>query len=172
MNRRLLDVKLRPSPSGLRRRSSHSGNSPGARKRRYSFAMALSRLRLRVSHARFCVLFPLSLYVVCNAINIDRLAKWFRTGENLDFLALSAYLLAGLCLFIVVFTLLAHRGTTRPLAVVLVITAAAATYFISKYGVAIDSSMVRNAVHTDSTEVGQLMSAQMIPYVVFLMVLP
>jgi lipid A ethanolaminephosphotransferase len=134
--------------------------------------MPFSKLRLSVSHGRFCVLFPAALYVVCNAINFDRLARWFRTGEGLDVLALSAYLLAGLCLFIFVFALLAHRFTTKPLAILLVISAGAATYFIAKYGVAIDSSMIRNAVHTDSTEVGQLLSAQMIPYVLFLIVLP
>ena len=134
--------------------------------------MSLSRLKFQVSHARFCVLFPAALFAVCNAINIDRLAKWFRTGDGLDVLALSAYLLAGLCLFIVVFALLAHRWTTKPLAILLIVTAGAATYFISKYGVAIDSSMIRNAVHTDSTEVGQLLSSQMIPYALFLIVLP
>ena len=32
--------------------------------------------------------------------------------------------------------------------------------------------MVLNAVHTDATEVGQLLSPQMIPYVVFLMIVP
>src|SRR6185503_10409456 len=38
--------------------------------------------------------------------------------------------------------------------------------------VAIDSSMVLNTVHTDVTEVGQLLSWRMVPYVVFLMLLP
>ena len=87
-------------------------------------------------------------------------------------LALSAYLLAGLCMLIVVFALLAHRWTIKPFAVVLTILSAAATYFISKYDVAVDSSMVLNTVHTDVTEVGQLLSLRMVPYVVFLMVLP
>ncbi len=54
----------------------------------------------------------------------------------------------------------------------LTVVSAAVTYFISKYNVAIDSSMVLNTIHTDSTEVGQLMSLQMIPYVVFLMFVP
>ena len=49
---------------------------------------------------------------------------------------------------------------------------AAVSYFISKYNVAVDSSMVLNTIHTDATEVGQLLSLQMIPYVVFLMLIP
>src|SRR5262249_5009674 len=71
-----------------------------------------------------------------------------------------------------VFTLLAHRWTIKPCAILLTICSGAVTYFIAKYGVAVDTSMVRNAIHTDSTEVGQLMSVQMIPYVAFLIVLP
>jgi lipid A ethanolaminephosphotransferase len=134
--------------------------------------MPLSKFRLQMSHIRFCMAYPFALFVLCNAINIDKLAKWFRHGDQLDFAALGAYLLAGLCLFIVVFTLLAHRLTIKPLAILLTVTSAAATYFISKYGVAIDTSMVQNAIHTDATEVGQLLSLRMIPYGVLLIVLP
>jgi lipid A ethanolaminephosphotransferase len=116
--------------------------------------------------------FCAALYVVCNAFNFGRLAQWFRPGDHLDVIALVAYLLAGLCLFIVVFTLLAHRWTIKPFAMLLAVLSAVVTYFISKYGVAVDSSMVRNAIHTDPTEVGQLMTWQMLPYVVLLMFVP
>jgi len=131
-----------------------------------------SKLRIRTSHTRFLVGFSIALYTVCNALNIGRLAMWFRQGDGVDHSALVAYLLAGLCLFIAFFTLLAHRSTIKPLAILFTLLSATATYFISKYGVAIDSSMVRNALHTDPTEVGQLLSAQMIPYVLFLVVIP
>jgi lipid A ethanolaminephosphotransferase len=121
---------------------------------------------------RFTLAFAALLYVTCNALNIDKLARWFQDADGLDLAALGAYLLAGLCLFIVVFTLLAHRWTIKPFAILLTLLSAAATYFIAKYDVAIDSSMVRNAVHTDPTEVGQLLSVQMIPYLLLLMALP
>ena len=117
-----------------------------------------SRLRFQTSHLRFCIGFPVALYTVCNAINLDKLSKWFGRGDGLDYLALSAYLLAGLGLFTAFFTLLAHRRTIKPLAILLTITSTAGTYFIAKYGVAIDTSMVQNTVHTDVTEVGQLLS--------------
>ena len=52
-----------------------------------------------------------------------------------------------------VLPLLAHRRTIKPFAILLTILSAAVTYFIAKYGVAIDSSMVQNTVHTDPTEV-------------------
>jgi lipid A ethanolaminephosphotransferase len=130
------------------------------------------RHRLQISHAQFCVGFSVLLYAICNALNIDKLAKWFYQSDGLDYWALFAYLLAGLCLFLAFFTLLAHRRTVKPLAILLTILSALVTYFVAKYNVAIDSSMVLNTIHTDATEVGQLLSPQMIPYVVFLMVLP
>ncbi len=129
-------------------------------------------LRLQTSHTTFSVAFAVLLYGICNALNIDRLAKWFYRKDGLDYLGLSAHLLTGLCLFILFFLLLAHRRTIKPLAIVLVIVSAAATYFISKYNVAIDRSMVENVLNTDPTEVGQLLSLQMVPYLVFLMILP
>ena len=130
------------------------------------------QLRFQTSHTKFSIGFVVLLYATCNALNIDKLAKWFRDNDGLDFSALSAFLLGGLCLFMVVFALLAHRRTIKPLAILLTVVSAAVTYFIAKYNVAIDSSMVQNTIHTDSTEVGQLLSLQMIPYVLFLMVVP
>jgi len=135
--------------------------------------MTLSRqFWFRTSHTKFSIGFVVLLFATCNALNIDKLAKWFRDKDGLDFSALSAFLLGGLCLFMVVFALLAHRRTIKPLAILLTVVSAAVTYFIAKYNVAIDSSMVQNTIHTDSTEVGQLLSLQMIPYVIFLMVVP
>jgi lipid A ethanolaminephosphotransferase len=130
------------------------------------------KARFQTSHTKFSVGFAVLLYTVCNTINIDKLAKWFHRNDGLDYVGLSAYLLAGLCLFIGVFTLLAHRRTIKAAALLLTVLSGAVTYFIAKYNVAIDSSMVLNTVHTDVTEVGQLLSLQMIPYVVLLIVVP
>jgi lipid A ethanolaminephosphotransferase len=128
--------------------------------------------RIRTSHTRFLLVFTFVLYAICNALNIDKLARWFHQKDGLDYPALIAYLIAGLCLFLVFFTLLAHRRTIKPVAIVLVIVSAAVTYFVAKYNVAIDSSMVLNAIHTDKTEVGQLLSLRMVPYILFLAILP
>jgi lipid A ethanolaminephosphotransferase len=134
--------------------------------------MPLFRIRLSISHPCFCILYCGGVFLLSNSLTIGRLAKWFREGDALDLSAIIAFLLAGLCLFIAVFTLLAHRATIKFFAILLVIPSAAATYFISKYGVAIDSSMILNVVHTDALEVAQLLSLQMIPYVLLLMVIP
>ena len=128
--------------------------------------------KLHLSHARFSILFSALLYVVCNAVDIGALAKWFQERDGLNYWALAAYLVAGLCLLIVFVTLLAHRWTLKPTAILLLVLSAVVTYFISKYNVAIDSSMVLNAMHTDPTEIGQLLSLRMLPYVLFLIALP
>src|SRR5688572_5890876 len=113
-----------------------------------------NQFQLQTSHARFLVAFSVLLFAICNALNIDKLAKWYYHTDGLDYWALCAYLLVGLCLFIVFFALLAHRWTIKPLAILLTVLSAAATYFISKYNVAVDSSMVQNTIHTDPTEIG------------------
>ncbi|MFZ5788011.1 MAG: phosphoethanolamine transferase [Acidobacteriota bacterium] len=128
--------------------------------------------RLRVSHARFSVLFCVLLYWVCNVLNVEKLAQWFPQRGSYDLTALAAYLVAGQCLFLVFFVLLAHRWTIKPLAIFLLAASAPATYFISKYDVAIDSSMILNTIHTDSTEVGQLLSVGMVPYALLLVAVP
>ena len=132
----------------------------------------LFRRAVRISHIRFILVFSLVLFTAWNSLNIGRLAHWFGEGAAFDLPALLAYLFAGLCLFVVVFTLFAHRYTIKPVAIAITVASAAASYFIAKYGVAIDSSMIRNAVHTDATEVRQLLSWQMLPYAILGIALP
>jgi lipid A ethanolaminephosphotransferase len=118
------------------------------------------------------MIFTTSLYVIFNALNLDKIVKWFSTGDGIDYTGLIAYLTAGLCLFTAFFILFAHRRTIKPFAVIFIILSATATYFISKYSVAIDTSMVMNVTYTDPMEVSGLLSVHMIPYILFLMVLP
>jgi lipid A ethanolaminephosphotransferase len=125
-----------------------------------------------MTHTKFIVAFPTLLYVVCNAFHAAKLARWFEGKEGLDMLPFAAYLVAGLCLFIAVFALLAHRWTIKPVAIALTVASAAATYFMAKYDVVVDSSMVLNTLHTDATEVRQLVSWSMLPYGFLLIALP
>jgi lipid A ethanolaminephosphotransferase len=128
--------------------------------------------RYRISHGAFSILFPAALFVACNAVNIDKLSRWFIVGGRTDHFSLMAYLLAALSLLIAFFVLFAHRWTIKPAAILISICSMGATYFIAKYDVAIDTSMMLNVVHTDATEVHQLLSVQMFPYVIFLALVP
>jgi lipid A ethanolaminephosphotransferase len=128
--------------------------------------------RVSVSHGRFSVIFTASLFVVFNALTIDRIAEWFQLADGIDYVGLSAYLFFGWCAFLAVFVLLAHKWTIKPLAFTFIVLGASATYFIAKYNVAIERTMLSNVLHTDVTEARSLLSIYMLPYVIFLIVLP
>ncbi len=128
--------------------------------------------QLKISHSLYSIIFTTLLYVVNNALNIDKITQWFYVGDSIEYLSLGAYLIFGLCIFIIFFMLLAHRWLIKPLSILLIVSSAAATYFIAKYNIAVDRTMIMNTVYTDSTEVTGLLSVQMLPYVVFLIILP
>lgn len=133
---------------------------------------SIKSIKFNVSHITFSIIFTASLYLICNALNLVKIVKWFYLGSSIDYTGLVAYLTVGICLFFAFFILFAHRWTIKPLAIIFIILSATATYFISKYNVAIDRSMVMNLIHTDVTEVRSLLSVHMIPYVLFLIILP
>lgn len=118
------------------------------------------------------MLYPTLLYVICNALNFDKITKWFYLKDQIDYITLAAFLIIGLCIFIAVFTLLAHRFTIKPLAIIFIILSAVASYFSAKYDVVIERSMIMNAINTDPDEVHSLLSTQMMPYFLFLILLP
>ena len=128
----------------------------------------INNIKFKVSHISFCILYSTLSYIAYNAVNIDKTAKWFYLKNECDYIGISAFYIAGLCISIAVFTLLAHRWTIKPLAIIIIILSGASAYFISKYNVAIDHHMIKNAINTDTTEVRGLLSVQMIPYFLFL----
>lgn len=130
------------------------------------------RKRFTISHTTFCVSYAVLVYILLNAINIDKVTKWFYLKDKIDYASLVAFLTIGLCLFITVFTLLAHRFTIKPLAILFVTLGGVAAYFTAKYNAVIDSSMIMNAIYTDTTEVRGLLSVQMIPYFLLFIALP
>ena len=132
----------------------------------------LDRINLRFSHLSFSILYSVITYVVYNAFTVDKIAKWFYVKGEYDYLGLSAYYLVGLSLAIAVFMLVAHKWTIKPFAIFFTILSGMSTYFIVKYDVAIDLSMLENTLNTDPTEVRGLLSFQMIPYIFFLIILP
>ncbi len=132
----------------------------------------INNIKFKVSHISFCILYSTLSYIAYNAVNIDKTAKWFYLKNEFDYIGISAFYIAGLSIFIAVFTLFAHRWTIKPLAIILIILSGVSVYFIAKYNIAIDHHMVKNAINTDTTEVRGLLSIQMIPYFLFLIVLP
>jgi lipid A ethanolaminephosphotransferase len=71
-----------------------------------------------------------------------------------------------------IFILFAHRWTIKPLAIFLILLSAPSTYFISKYNVAVDTTMAMNVLYTDVSEVRSLLSVYMLPYIFTMIILP
>jgi lipid A ethanolaminephosphotransferase len=68
--------------------------------------------------------------------------------------------------------LVVNRWTAKPLLFLLCCLSAPAVYFMSNYGVYIDTAMARNVFETDAREAGELLSWSMLPYWLGYAVLP
>ncbi|MFZ5543127.1 MAG: phosphoethanolamine transferase [Pseudomonadota bacterium] len=83
------------------------------------------------------------------------LATWAFAGAMLLLLASLHFLLLSLLLF---------RPFARPVLAVLIIATAFATYYMQRFGVYLDPSMLRNVVKTDPAEAGELFGWSMVPH--------
>jgi len=130
------------------------------------------RFSITLSHISFSILLTAIIFISCNALIIEQTTQWFSQGDQLNISGLIAFYLFGYGFFLAFFMLLAHRYMIKISAIIFIIVCAASTYFIAKYQIAIDPSMVLNLIHTDPTEARSFLSVQMLPYVVFLMLIP
>lgn len=74
--------------------------------------------------------------------------------------------------FNIVLTLLAFRPVLKPVLTLLFMISAGVAYFMSQYGVLIDTGMLRNFAETNATEVRDLLSPKLFVFIVLLGVLP
>jgi lipid A ethanolaminephosphotransferase len=65
-----------------------------------------------------------------------------------------------------------NRYTTKPILTVLFLCTAAAVYFMARFGVYFNPSMLHNLLETDVREASELLSWTMLPYLLILGVLP
>ncbi len=91
------------------------------------------------------------------------LAGW-RTGASV-FVLVGALNLLLLCL-------LMNRWTAKPVLVTLLLVTSVAAHFMSQYTIYLDPDMVRNVLHTDGKESGELISLGVLPSLLILGVVP
>jgi len=132
----------------------------------------MNKFKLQITSTKFIIIFISLIYVIHNSFHIDKMARWFTIGGSLDLIGFIAFYIVGLLLSIALFTILAHRYILKGFAIFVVISSTASTYFILKYGIAIDRSMILNILYTDRVESLGLLSSQMIPYFIFLILIP
>ena len=84
-------------------------------------------------------------------------------------------LATGLCLIALHFTILAPlatRWSARPLLSLMILVTAFASYFIDRFGIYLDSSMLRNVLRTDVHEASELFAWAMLPHLLLQAALP
>jgi lipid A ethanolaminephosphotransferase len=72
----------------------------------------------------------------------------------------------------VLMALVANRWTLKPLLTLLIVATAFATYFMARYGIYFDTSMMRNVLRTDVGEARELLSPALLPHLLLYAVLP
>lgn len=91
-------------------------------------------------------------------------------GGKIEFLV--AVFLMVTALQFILLSILINRWTARPVMTLLILMTAATTYFMQKYGVFMDSAMIRNILQTDLHEARDLLAWDMLPHMIMYAVIP
>ena len=124
---------------------------------------------LKVSWAYFVL--AVSLFVVLMNFNL-----FSYLYSNIDFkdnpLLFLSLPLIFFGLVLSVFSLAFLPYFSKPLSILIILSTCLSAFFMSNYGIIIDSDMIRNVVKTDAKEVGDLFNAKLLLFVVCLGILP
>ena len=74
--------------------------------------------------------------------------------------------------FLLLFTLLSSRYTTKPILITVLLISAFTSYFMNSYSVVIDTEMIRNSMQTNLNESLDLVNIQLFVYLIFLGIIP
>lgn len=133
---------------------------------------ALLAYRPELSLETLALIVSLFFTVFCNGSFFAAVAKAGALqgpGGWLTALSLFAMIAA---LNMLLLCLVLYRPVAKPLLVVLLLTTAMAVRFMSEYTVYLDTDMIRNILHTDGKESGELVSWRLLPSLLLYGVLP
>ena len=121
---------------------------------------------------QYRLIFLVSLFFVLfyNFSFFQNVLKVYPWEEKSIYVASTALFLFSF--FVLFFTILSSRWTTKPILILTLIVSSFTAYFMDTYHVVIDDSMIRNTLQTDVSEASDLFSLQMILYGVFLGFIP
>jgi len=130
------------------------------------------RVRLEVTTETLALATSLFFAVACNtafigAVTADR--SWSDTGTWL-FGGAMLSMLTALHLFLLLLVL--HRRFARPLLAVLIVATAFATYYMQRFGVYLNPSILRAVFRTDVAEAGELFTWGMVPHLLLYALMP
>jgi lipid A ethanolaminephosphotransferase len=92
------------------------------------------------------------------------------SGTKLLFIASLFFQIASI--FVLVLSAVCHRALVKPALIFFLLLSSVLTYFTTKYGTIFDFQMIANVVETDTAEAGDLLSVQLLLYVLLLGILP
>lgn len=118
------------------------------------------------------LLASLFFVVFCNLTFWQSLATGERLSRPSGWLFLAATAVAVVAVHFVLLAILLNRWTVRWLLPVLFLATAFAVFYMGRYHVYFDPSMLRNVLATDVREASDLMAWSLIPYLLFFAVLP
>lgn len=93
-----------------------------------------------------------------------------RTATDIAFMGSIGAVLT--CALFLLFQLFAFPYVIKPLLAVILMLAAAASWFMSNYGVMFDQTMIANVIETDSGEAGDLLSVGLLTHILLFGILP
>lgn len=133
----------------------------------------MSMLRWKLSSTSLTVVCALWCLLVLNGpfwLRVSQVRPIAGVVDTAYLLSLALLALIVIIIFLVPLTL--WRPLTKPLLVTVLLLGAAASYFVSTYGVFIDKVMIRNVFATDSREAGELLNVSLMGYLAVFGVLP
>ncbi len=137
-----------------------------------SFIERCSRWRPRLRSHTLAALAAALVVLACNG----RFWAAMLDGRALDaprtWWWMAALALALWALHFVLFNLLFNRFTARPLAALLIVATAFAVYYMQRFNVYLDTSMLRNVLRTDLHEARELFTLGLLPHLLLYAGLP
>ncbi len=115
--------------------------------------------------------FVVGVTLFLTVMNFNIFEFCFKHGES-DFVEALSFVAIGFLLLLFCCALLFVPFFTKFLAILFVLLTAACSYFITKFGVFIDASMIENTFKTDTKEAFELLNFGFVLWVAFLGVLP
>jgi len=121
---------------------------------------------------QFCLGFSILLAALYNQPLWRIVSAEFSADDFTSLLSFSAFAVFLVLIFSVCLTLIFFRYSAKPLALLLIISSASASYFMSNYGIVFDKSMIQNLLETDPAEVQELLNVGMLSYFSLYAILP
>lgn len=127
---------------------------------------------LQVSTATLTLGASLFFALACNALFLAGALAGRSWSERSTWVFAGALLVMLVCLHVLVLSLVMHRAIARPLLSMLVIATAFATYYMQRYRVFLDPSMLRNVLATNPAEAGELLGWGLLPHLLLYAAVP